>query len=160
MSHYRSDLRFERIEARMNVEPLVSRLCDLFGDYIHEILPVDDNSTDSTRNVIARLAAKDSRIQPVYRSPPNGVGRAITDGLQAATGNYVLLLDCDFQHLLPEVRDLFDAIAQGHDVAVGSRFSRHSVLLNYPSVKIVANRAFHALAHVLLLARFRTLPTI
>jgi dolichol-phosphate mannosyltransferase len=141
----------------MNIEPLVSHLCDLFGEYIHEILLVDDNSTDSTRNVIARLAAENARIKPVYRTPPNGVGRAIADGLQAATGDYVLSLDCDFRHLLPEVRDLFDAIAQGYDVAVGSRFSRHSVLLNYPAVKIVANRAFHALAQVILMARFRDL---
>jgi glycosyltransferase involved in cell wall biosynthesis len=93
----------------------------------------------------------------VYRTPPNGVGRAITDGLQAATGDYVLSLDCDFQHLLPEVRDLFDAISQGYDVAVGSRFSRHSVLLNYPFLKIVANRAFHTLAQLMLLAWFRDL---
>jgi dolichol-phosphate mannosyltransferase len=140
-----------------NVEPLVSRLYDLFGEYIHEILLVDDNSTDSTHNIIARLAAGNSRIKPVYRSHPRGVGRAITDGLQAATGDYILSLDCDFQHLLPEVRDLFDAVAQGYDVAVGSRFSRHSVLLHYPAMKIVANRAFHALAQLVLWARFRDL---
>src|SRR5262249_43804783 len=141
----------------MNIELLVSRLYNLFGRYIHEIVLVDDNSNDSTRNVISRLAAGDSRIKPVYRTPPNGVGRAITDGFQAATGNYILSLDCDFQHLLPEVRDLFDAIDQGCDVAVGSRFSRHSVLLNYPPLKIVANRAFHLWAQVVLLARFRDL---
>jgi dolichol-phosphate mannosyltransferase len=141
----------------MNVGPLVSRLCDLFGEYIHEILVVDDNSNDSTRHVITRLAAADSRIKPVYRAPPNGVGRAIADGLHAATGDYILSLDCDFQHLLPEVRDLFDALAQGYDVAVGSRFSRHSVLLNYPLLKIVANRAFHIVTQVILLARFRDL---
>jgi hypothetical protein len=68
-----------------------------------------------------------------------------------------LSLDCDFQHLLPEVRDLFDGIAQGYDVAVGSRFSRHSVLLNYPLLKIIANRAFHVWAQITLLARFRDL---
>jgi hypothetical protein len=69
----------------------------------------------------------------------------------------VLSLDCDFQHLLPEIRDLFDGIAEGYDVAVGSRFSRHSVLLNYPLVKIVANRAFHMIARIVLLAGFRDL---
>jgi glycosyltransferase involved in cell wall biosynthesis len=141
----------------MNVELLVSRLYNLFGTCIHEIVLVDDNSNDSTRNLISRLAAGDSRIKPVYRASPNGVGRAITDGLKAATGNYILSLDCDFQHLLPEVRDLFDAIDQGYDVAVGSRFSRHSVLLNYPPLKIVANRAFHILAQAVLLARCRDL---
>ncbi len=66
-------------------------------------------------------------------------------------------MDCDFQQLLPEVRDLFDAAAEGSDVVVGSRFSRHSVLLNYPFQKIVANRGFHLLAQLVLLRRFRDL---
>ncbi|MGA9009945.1 MAG: glycosyltransferase family 2 protein [Xanthobacteraceae bacterium] len=116
-----------------NVEPLVSRLCGLFGEYLREILLIDDNSTDCTRNVIAHLAGRNSLIKPMYRTPPSGVGRAIADGLRAATGDYILSLDGDFQHLLPEVRELFDAIAEGHDVAVGSRFSRDSILLNYGS---------------------------
>jgi dolichol-phosphate mannosyltransferase len=141
----------------MNVGPLVSRLCNLYGEYIHEIILVDDNSKDGTRKVIGALADADFQIKAVYRTPPNGVGRAISDGLRAATGEYVLSLDCDFQHLLPEVRDMFDAAAEGYDVVVGSRFSRHSVLLNYPWLKIVANRAFHVLAQLTLLARFRDL---
>lgn len=141
----------------MNVEPLVSRLCNLYGEYIHEIILIDDNSSDGTRNVIGALVDADPRIKPVYRTAPNGVGRAIRDGLCAATGDYVLSLDCDFQHLLPEVRDMFDAAAEGYDVAVGSRFSRHSVLLNYPWLKIIANRAFHLLSRLILVARFRDL---
>jgi dolichol-phosphate mannosyltransferase len=141
----------------MNIGPLVTGLRDLYGEYIHEIIPVDDNSTDNTRNVIRQVAEHDSRIKPVFRLAPNGVGRALADGYCAATGRYVLSVDCDFQHLLPEVRDLFDAAAEGYDVVVGSRFSRHSVLLNYPVMKIIANRGFHALAQILLLRRFHDL---
>jgi glycosyltransferase involved in cell wall biosynthesis len=140
-----------------NIGPLVARLRDLFGDYIHEIVPVDDNSTDGTAEVIRGLAEQDARVKPVFRVPPNGVGRAIADGYRAATGRYVLSMDCDFQHLLPEIRDMFDAAAKGYDVVVGSRFSRHSVLLNYPFQKIVANRGFHTLAQMALLRRFRDL---
>jgi len=77
--------------------------------------------------------------------------------LQVAVGKYVLSLDCDFQHLLPEIRDLFDSIVEGYDVVVGSRFSRHSVLLNYPLTKILANRAFHTFARIVLMAGFRDL---
>lgn len=141
----------------MNIEPLIERLKGFFGDYIHEIIPVDDNSRDSTREVIQRLAAEDPIIKPVFRSPPNGVGRAIADGYRVATGRYILSMDCDFQHLLPEIRDLFDVAAQGYDVVIGSRFSRHSVLLNYPLQKIIANRGFHLLAQILFLRPFRDL---
>ena len=141
----------------MNVGPLVSRLINLYDDYIYEIILVDDNSRDQTGRVIDDLASGDPRIKAIHRAPPNGVGRAIADGLRAAGGEYVLSLDCDFQHLLPEIRDLFDGVADGYDLAVGSRFSRHSVLLNYPFVKIIANRAFHTTARLVLLARFRDL---
>ena len=138
-----------------NIRPLVTRLQDLYGEYIHEIIPVDDNSTDETRDIIRKLAEEDPRIKPVFRTPPNGVGRALADGYRVATGKYILSMDCDFQHLLPEVRDLFDAAAEGFDFVVGSRFSRHSVLLNYPFNKILANRSFHLLAHLVLFRRFR-----
>lgn len=140
-----------------NVQPLVSRLLGLYGDYLHEVILVDDNSRDSTASVIQSLAAQNPIVKPVIRCPPNGVGRALVDGYRAATGRYVLSLDCDFMHLLPEIRDLFDAAAKGCDVAVGSRFSRHSVLLNYPFLKIVANRGFHALAQIAFHRRFRDL---
>jgi dolichol-phosphate mannosyltransferase len=141
----------------MNVRPLVERLLALYGPYIHEIVLVDDNSQDGTREVMEALAAREPRVKPVFRVPPNGVGRALADGYQAASGRYLLSMDCDFQHLLPELRDLFDAAMQGFDVVVGSRFSRHSVLLNYPFQKIIANRGFHLLAQLVLRRRFRDL---
>ena len=141
----------------MNIGPLVTGLRELFGEYLHEIIAVDDNSTDATRDVIKGLAAEDEIVKPIVRVPPNGVGRALADGYRAATGKWVLSMDCDFQHLLPEVRDLFDAAVEGYDVVVGSRFSRHSVLLNYPFQKIVANRGFHLLAQIALLRGFRDL---
>jgi len=42
----------------MNLAPLVTALTGLFGEYVHEIIPVDDNSTDDTRAVMAALAAR------------------------------------------------------------------------------------------------------
>ena len=92
----------------MNVRPLIEGIRTHYGDYLHEIIPVDDNSRDGTADVLRALAAEDPRIKPVFRAPPNGVGRAIADGLRAATGAWVLSMDCDFQHLLPELRDMFD----------------------------------------------------
>lgn len=139
----------------MNVSTLVDQLRMLYDGYIHEIILVDDNSTDGTADVIRRLAHEDPRVRPVIRTPPNGVGRALADGYSAATGRYVMSMDCDFVHLLPDMRDLFDAAAEGADVVIGSRFSRHSVLLNYPLSKILANRGFHLLARLVLGRRFR-----
>src|SRR6266516_4427878 len=139
----------------MNIRPLVAGILDLYEDCVHEIILVNDGSTDGTAPVMAEVAARDQRVKTLHRSPPNGVGRAIAEGLSQASGRYVLTVDCDFQHLLPEFRDLFDCAVEDYDVIVGSRFSRHSVLLNYPFLKIVANRGFHLLARLLLLRNFR-----
>jgi dolichol-phosphate mannosyltransferase len=132
----------------MNIPALVLGLRGHYGDYVHEIVLVNDNSSDGTAAVIDGLAAEDPRIVAVHRSPPNGVGRALRDGYAASTGQWVMSMDCDFQHLLPEMESMFDAAAEGADVVFGSRFSRQSVLINYPFGKILANRSFHVLANL------------
>lgn len=139
----------------MNIGPLVEGLLAHYGPYLHELVLIDDNSKDGTRRVLEELAAREPRVKPIFREPPNGVGRALRDGLRQATGRYVLTMDCDFLHILPELRDLFDAVAAGNDVALGSRFSRESVLINYPLQKILCNRAFHLLASLLFQHRIR-----
>ena len=134
----------------MNLPPLVDGLRTHYGHYVHEIVLVNDNSGDETASVIDRLAAEDPRIVPMHRSPPNGVGRALRDGYATTSGRWVMSMDCDFQHLLPEIESMFDAAAQGADVVFGSRFSRHSVLINYPFGKILANRWFHVVANLVI----------
>ncbi len=139
----------------MNVVPLIKGLISFYDKYILEILIIDDNSTDKTAKVTEKLSEIHKCIRLVKRSPPNGVGRALRNGLKEAKGEYVLIMDSDFQHIIPEMRDLFDAVADGADVAVGSRFSRESVLVNYAFTKILANRAFHVVANILLWRHFR-----
>ena len=142
----------------MNLPPLIEGLRGHYDAYVHEIVLVNDNSSDGTAAVIDALAADDPRIVPVHRSPPNGVGLALRDGYAATTGRWVMSMDCDFQHLLPEMEDMFDAAAEGADVVLGSRFSRRSVLINYPFGKIVANRSFHILANLAI--RLRSLRDV
>jgi dolichol-phosphate mannosyltransferase len=139
----------------MNVPRLVNGLRDAYDQYIAEIIIVDDSGEDATAAVTRRLAAEDPRVRLIERPPPAGVGRAIKDGYAAARGEYILSMDCDFQLIIPELRDLFDVVADGHAGAIGSRFSHESVLINYPFPKIIANRAFHLLLRLVLRRRIR-----
>lgn len=136
-----------------NVRSLVSALIGMYDPYIHEILIVNDNSRDRTAEITRRISAGEPRVRLVDRRPPNGVGLALRDGCAAATGKYIFTMDGDFVHILPEFRDLFDAVAQGCDGAVGSRFTKESMMVNYPFIKILCNRAFHLLANLLLPCR-------
>lgn len=139
----------------MNVRPLVNALLEMYDDYVHEIIIVNDNSTDRTGEVARELARTQPRIKVIDRTPPGGVGRSLRDGYAAATGRYILTMDSDFVQIVPELRDLFDVVADGHDGAIGSRFSHQSVLLNYPFLKILCNRSFHLLVNMFLPCRIR-----
>lgn len=141
----------------MNIELLVDDLLQHYGDYIHEIILVDDNSYDGTRAVMLHLAEREPRVRPVFLSGPNGVGRALAAGYRKVTGRYVLSLEPDCRPVLPDIRDLFDMVADGADVAIGSRFSRESLMLRYPFAKLLANRAFHMIARLVLMRRFHDL---
>lgn len=140
---------------QMNIPVLVDAMIQTYGDYLHEIIIVNDNSTDQTARVTRELSKRDPRIKLINRSRPNGVGRALKDGYAAATGRYILTMDCDFIHIVPELRDLFDEIAKGRDGAIGSRFSMESVLINYPFAKVLCNRGCHVLIRIFLPLRVR-----
>jgi dolichol-phosphate mannosyltransferase len=139
----------------MNIPRLVRALTATYDKYIHEIILVNDNSEDDTAHVARQLAEADARVRLVDRSPPPGVGRALRDGYAATTGEYILSMDCDFEMLVPELQDLFDVIAAGHEGAIGSRFSHQSVLLNYPAPKLIGNRAFHLIIRLVLRRKVR-----
>ena len=139
----------------MNVPRLVEDILGFYGPYIHEILIVNDNSTDHTAEVAEEVGRLEPRVKILNRKPPNGVGRALREGYAAASGSYILTMDCDFVEILPELRDLFDAVSEGYDGAIGSRFSHDSLLINYPFFKILCNRGFHFLANAVLPIRVR-----
>jgi dolichol-phosphate mannosyltransferase len=139
----------------MNLHRLVDSILGFYASYVHEIILVNDNSTDSTRQIAEEIARREPRVRVLNRQPPNGVGCALREGYAAATGSYILTMDCDFVEILPEFRDLFDAVAAGHEGAIGSRFSHESLLINYPFFKIICNRSFHLLANLFLPLRVR-----
>jgi SAM-dependent methyltransferase len=139
----------------MNIRRLVENIFGFYGPYVHEVLIVNDNSADETGKTAEDVARREPRVKVLNRQPPNGVGRALREGYAAATGSYIFTMDCDFVEILPEFRDLFDAVAAGHEGAIGSRFSHESLLINYPFFKILCNRAFHLLANVFLPLRVR-----
>ena len=138
-----------------NLPRLIERLISLYGGYIHEVIVVNDNSADETADVVETLAKTEPRLRLINRNPPNGVGRALKDGYRSATGRYILSMDCDFIEIVPELRGLFDAVADGHEGAIGSRFSHDSVLINYPFLKLFFNRLCHAIIKLVLLNRVR-----
>src|SRR5690349_729264 len=81
----------------------------------HEVIVVDDGSTDGTR------AAAESAGARVVRHPYNkGNGAAVKSGIRAATGTYVLIIDGDGQHKPADAVRLVSRLGE-YDLVVGAR---------------------------------------
>ncbi len=106
----------------------------------HEIIVVDDCSTDGSGELLDKLAASQKALRVIHRKPPNGFGRAIREGLGAITGDVVSTVmgdDSDDPHDLVRY---FRKIEEGHDCVFGSRFIKGSNVHDYPKIKLITNR--------------------
>ena len=108
-----------------NIVPLLRRLTGLYTDPDAAFLVVDDESPDGTGRLVRELAAADSRVR-LLEGPRRGFGRAYVRGmtyaLETLGANAVVQMDADFSHDPADARRLLDAIADGADVAIGSRY--------------------------------------
>lgn len=87
-----------------------------------EIIIVDDYSTDGTRKILQdRIATKVSRI--IYQDTNQGKGAALRQGIQAATGEIVIIQDADLEYDPNEYPKILQPIIDNKaDVVFGSRF--------------------------------------
>lgn len=108
---------------RDNVPQLVERLDQVLakrkGGY--EVLVVDDDSPDRTWEVAEQLG-EDYPVRSIRRTDERGLATAVLRGAREARGDVVLVMDADLQHPPAKVPELADAVEDGADVAVGSRF--------------------------------------
>jgi glycosyltransferase involved in cell wall biosynthesis len=87
-----------------------------------EIIVVDDGSTDDTVALVTGMAGELPGLR-VLCSPANrGKGHAIRLGMQAATGQVRLFSDADGSTPIDELDQLLRALAEGADIAIGSRY--------------------------------------
>jgi glycosyltransferase involved in cell wall biosynthesis len=87
-----------------------------------EVLVVNDGSTDSTAAIVQSFAAKDPRVRLLENCVNRGKGYSVRNGILHGSGNIVMFTDADLSSPMPEAERLFDAIRNGADVAIGSRW--------------------------------------
>ena len=123
----------------------------------HEIVLVDDDSADDTGRLARARAAEDPAIRCIRRPAPAGFGRAIRAGLEAATGDVVVIFMGDLSDDPEDVVRYYRKIEEGYDCVFGSRFIRGGSVEHYPAVKLVANRAVNRLIQLMFWTRFNDL---
>jgi dolichol-phosphate mannosyltransferase len=89
------------------------------------ILVVDDGSPDGTGELADQLAAEHEWVQVLHRSEKNGIGPAYLAGFSHALehgAGYVMEMDSDFSHDPADLARLLQAVYDGADLALGSRY--------------------------------------
>lgn len=117
----------------------------------HEIVVVDDGSTDRTWELLAGLKEKVPTLAPVRNTGSNGYGRAVICGLNAMQGDAVVIMMADESDDCRDVARYWQKLNEGYDCVFGSRFIKGAGTIDYPRIKLVLNR----LANTFLRMMFR-----
>ena len=115
----------------------------------HEIVVVDDGSTDRTWEVLTAAAAANPHVRPVRNTGLHGFGRAIQTGLAAMRGDAVVIMMADESDDCRDVVRYWNTLNEGYDCVFGSRFMRGGGVLDYPWLKLVLNRCFNLFIRIL-----------
>jgi dolichyl-phosphate beta-glucosyltransferase len=91
-----------------------------------EVIVVDDGSRDATAEVVRAFAAGAPEVRLLQNSGNRGKGFSVRNGLLRALGEIVMFTDADLSAPIEEAERLFAAIAQGADIAIGSRWLERS----------------------------------
>lgn len=105
----------------------------------HEIIFVDDGSTDRSCHIMSELAATDPQVKIIRFRKNFGKAAALQAGFQIATGEIVFTMDADLQDNPIEIPRFLAKLEEGFDLVSGWKQKRHD-----PLHKTVPSKLFNA----------------
>lgn len=120
------------------LEELVSEIeaavKDITGDY--EIVLVEDHSPDDSAVVLEKICRENKNVKGILLSKNFGQQYALNAGLDAATGDWIVTLDCDLQDTPSLIKDLYAKAQEGYDVVFASRQNRQDGFIKKAGSKL------------------------
>jgi dolichol-phosphate mannosyltransferase len=121
----------------------------------HEILIVNDNSSDRTESLLCSLQQEIPALTYVNNVPPHGFGFAVRKGLETYSGDAVAVYMADASDRPEDLVSFFRTMEQRQvDCVFGTRFSRQSKVVDYPMVKLSLNRLANSFIQILFGLRY------
>ena len=106
----------------------------------HEIIVVDDHSTDTTWKLLEDVAQELPVLRPVQNLGEPGFGRAINWGLEEMRGDAAVIMMADESDDCRDVVRYWQKLNEGWDCVFGSRFIKGGGVIDYPPIKMWINR--------------------
>ncbi|AHF79945.1 dolichol-phosphate mannosyltransferase [Thermococcus paralvinellae] len=100
-----------------NEEKRIGKVLQRMPEFVDEVIVVDDGSKDRTSEVARKFGVKVIRLEQ-----NQGKGKAMSEGIKAASGDIIVFIDADGQHRPEEIIKLVEPIVNGEaDFVIGSR---------------------------------------
>lgn len=115
----------------------------------HEIIVVDDGSTDATWAILQDMRTGFPELLPVKNPKPHGFGRAIQKGFASMSGDAVVIMMADESDDCRDVVRYWRELNAGVDCVFGSRFMRGGGVVDYPILKLLLNRLANGFIRIL-----------
>jgi dolichol-phosphate mannosyltransferase len=106
----------------------------------HEIVVVDDGSTDDTWTVLQETCRRVPALRPLRNHDEHGFGRAIVYGIDHSAGDAVVVMMADESDDCHDVVRYWQSLQLGYDAVFGSRFVKGGGVIDYPPHKLLLNR--------------------
>lgn len=134
-----------------NLQPLLEAIAGSLHEIAYEVIVVDD-STDDTPEVARALASQGYPVRLIARPPSrrNGLSGAVVEGIEAAEGDWVCVMDADLQHPPATIRRLLDqATRSGANLVVASRRADWLGPLGLSRIRSLTSQSLTVLARML-----------
>jgi dolichol-phosphate mannosyltransferase len=106
----------------------------------HEIVVVDDGSSDRTWEILQELRTRMPALAPTQNLGPHGFGRAVIHGLDHMTGDAAAIMMADESDDCRDMVQYWRKLQEGWDCVFGSRFLKGGGVIDYPWLKLWINR--------------------
>ena len=107
-----------------NIVLLVRRVVAALEGIPHELLVMDDRSSDSTAETALQVSESLPQLRVFEREPPPGLACSIRNGVEHARARHVVWMDCDLSHPPELVADMLCHLEEGSaDLVVASRYT-------------------------------------
>lgn len=117
-----------------NIEEVIKRIEGTL-DMPHELIVVNDHSTDATAELIDNLAKQYNNIRLVENKHEKGFANAIKTGFVSATGDAIIPIMADLCDDLDTVKGMLRKINDGYDVVCGARYIKGGARLGGSRIK-------------------------
>jgi dolichyl-phosphate beta-glucosyltransferase len=116
-----------------------------------EVLVVNDGSTDRTAAIVQEFAELHPEVRLLNNPGNRGKGFSVRQGVLHAVGEMVMFTDADLSAPMEEAEPLFEALRQGADIAIGSRWlERKRQTLKQPLYRQFFGRCFNAITRLVM----------